>query len=75
MAPSFTPLHLWSHSVKPGDLVRQAPNIFADRGIGGKKMLLIKIDQTSKPAIFTTIVEGEEREWYREELELWRETR
>ena len=61
--------------MKPGDLVRQAPNIFADRDIGGKKMLLIRIEETSNPAIYTTLLDGEEREWYREELEVWRETR
>ncbi len=61
--------------MKPGDLVRQAPNIFADRGIGGKKMLLLRIEETSNPAIYTTLLDGEEREWYREELEVWRETR
>jgi hypothetical protein len=61
--------------MKPGDLVRQAPNIFADRGIGGMKMLLIRVDEATKPAIYTTIVDGKEREWYREELEVWREAR
>ena len=61
--------------MKPGDLVRQAPNIFADRGIGGKKMLLVKVNETSNPAIYTTILDGKEREWYREELEVWREAR
>jgi|TARA_X000001388_G_C2157649_1_gene94961 hypothetical protein len=61
--------------MKPGDLVRQAPNIFADREIGGKKMLLLSIDESSNPAIYTTLLDGEEREWYGEELEVWRETR
>ncbi len=61
--------------MKPGDLVRQAPNIFADRGIGGKKMLLVQINEEVNPAIYTTILDGEEREWYREELEVWREAR
>ena len=61
--------------MKPGDLVRQAPNIFADRSIGGKKMLLVQVNEEVKPAIYTTILDGEEREWYREELEVWREAR
>ena len=38
-------------------------------------MLLLSIDESSNPAIYTTLLDGEEREWYGEELEVWRETR
>ena len=68
---------VWSYSVKPGDLVRQAPNVFSDRKVAGKKMLVLKVigggPQRGDSVI--TLLEGEERTWHYGELELWRETR
>ena len=61
--------------MRPGDLVRQAPNIFSDREVAGKKMLVLKIDEAHERILVTTMLEGKEREWHYGELELWRETR
>jgi len=63
--------------VKPGDLVRQAPNIFADRKVAGKKMLVIKVIEggSHRSETVLTLLEGKERTWHYGELELWRETR
>jgi len=63
--------------MKPGDLVRQAPNIFADREVAGKKMLVLKImpGGPNRGETVLTLLEGKERIWHYGELELWRETR
>ena len=64
--------------MKPGDLVRQAPNIFSDREVAGKKMLVLKInkwDADNPNTTVVTLLEGKERVWHYGELELWRETR
>ena len=64
--------------MKPGDLVRQAPNIFADRKVAGKKMLVLKVnkwDADNPNTTVVTLLEGKERTWHYGELELWRETR
>ena len=69
---------VWSYSVKPGDLVRQAPNIFSDRKGAGKKMLVLKVNEWGPGNPNTkvvTLLEGKERTWNYGELELWRETR
>ena len=64
--------------MKPGDLVRQAPNIFSDREVAGKKMLVLKVnkwDADNPNTTVVTLLEGKERTWHYGELELWRETR
>jgi len=61
--------------MKPGDLVRQAPNIFSDRGVAGKQMLVLKIDEAPERTLVTTMLEGKEREWHYEELEVVSEAR
>ena len=64
--------------MKPGDLVRQAPNIFSDRKVAGKKMLVLKVnkwDADNPNTTVVTLLEGKERTWHYGELELWRETR
>jgi hypothetical protein len=64
--------------MKPGDLVRQAPNIFSDRDVAGKKMLVLKVnkwDADNPNTTVVTLLEGKERTWHYGELELWRETR
>ena len=64
--------------MKPGDLVRQAPNIFSDREVAGKKMLVLKVNKWDADHPNTTVVtllEGKERTWHYGELELWREAR
>ena len=63
--------------MKPGDLVRQAPNIFTDRDVGGKKMLVLKVMDGGphRGETVLTLLEGKERVWHYGELELWRETR
>ena len=63
--------------MKPGDLVRQAPNIFSDREVAGKKMLVLKVIDggSHRGETVLTLLEGEERTWHYGELELWRETR
>ena len=64
--------------MKPGDLVRQAPNIFADRKVGGKKMLVLRVDkwETGQPnTTVVTLLDGEERTWNYTELELCHEAR
>jgi hypothetical protein len=68
---------VWSYSVKPGDLVRQAPNIFSDRKVAGKKMLVLKVvpSGTGWGETVVTLLEGKERVWHYGELELWRESR
>ena len=68
---------VWSYSVKPGDLVRQAPNVFSDREVAGKKMLVLRVTEARSGwgETVVTLLEGKERTWHRGELELWRETR
>mgnify|MGYP003137093709 FL=1 len=64
--------------MKPGDLVRQAPNIFADREVGGKKMLVLRVDNWHAGQPNTTVVtllDGKERTWNYSELELCHEAR
>ena len=63
--------------MKPGDLVRQAPNIFSDREVAGKKMLVLKVlpGGSAWGETVVTLLEGKERVWHYGELELWRETR
>ena len=63
--------------MKPGDLVRQAPNIFADRKVAGNKMLVLKVMDggPNRGETVLTLLEGKERVWHYGELELWRETR
>ena len=63
--------------MKPGDLVRQAPNIFSDREVAGKKMLVLKVMDggSHRGETVVTLLEGKERTWHYGELELWRETR
>jgi hypothetical protein len=68
---------IWSYSVKPGDLVRQAPNVFSDRKVAGKKMLVLKVIDGGphRGDSVITLLDGEERTWHYGELELWRESR
>ena len=63
--------------MKPGDLVRQAPNIFTDRDVAGKKMLVLKVMDggPNRGETVLTLLEGKERVWHYGELELWRESR
>jgi len=63
--------------MKPGDLVRQAPNVFSDRKVGGKKMLVLKIIDggPNRGETVLTLLEGKERIWHYGELELFRGTR
>jgi len=64
--------------MKPGDLVRQAPNIFADREVAGKKMLVLRVDKWEAGNPNTTVVtllEGKEITWNYGELEVVYETR
>jgi len=64
--------------MKPGDLVRQAPNIFADREVAGKKMLVLRVDKWEAGNPNTTVVtllEGKEITWNYGELEVINETR
>ena len=64
--------------MKPGDLVRQAPNIFADREVGGKKMLVLRVEEQkpgSTETVVVTLLDGEERKWNYNALEVVREAR
>ena len=64
--------------MKPGDLVSQAPNIFADREVAGKKMLVLRVDKWEAGNPNTTVVtllEGKEITWNYGELEVINETR
>ena len=64
--------------MKPGDLVRQAPNIFADREVGGKKMLVLRVEEQkpgSTETVVVTLLDGEERRWNYNALEVVREAR
>ena len=57
--------------MKPGDLVRQAPNIFADREIGGTKMIVVRVEDhlSTGGKIVTVFVNGTTRRWHDGELE------
>ena len=64
--------------MKPGDLVRQAPNVFADRDVGGKKMLVLRVEKWkpgSPNTIVVTLLDGKERTWNYGALELVHEAR
>ena len=63
--------------MKPGDLVRQAPNIFTDRDVGGKKMLVLKVMDggPNRGETVLTLLEGKERVWHYGELEVISEAR
>jgi len=61
--------------VKPGDLVRQAPNVFIDITVADKKMLVLEILPTASfgGASVHTLLEGKKRWWHYEELEVFNE--
>jgi hypothetical protein len=64
--------------MKPGDLVRQAPNVLINLAVADKKMLVLEIMLDS--VLFTgttvrTLLEGKERVWHYAELEVFSETR
>mgnify|MGYP003677843265 CR=1 FL=1 len=63
--------------MKPGDLVKQAPNVFSDRKVAGKKMLVLKVIDGGphRGDSVITLLEGEERVWHYTELEVFSETR
>lgn len=63
--------------MKVGDMVRQAPNIFADREIGGTKMLVIHVEDPPptvthgyRGVLVTVFVNGGTRRWHEQELEI-----
>jgi len=57
--------------MKVGDLVRQAPNIFANREIGGTKMLVVDVEEhpSTGGALVTVLVNGTTHQWHAQELE------
>ena len=57
------------YTIKVGDLVRQAPNIFADRKLGGKPMLVLKLVGVNGDGGVVTLCDGQPRRWHRGELE------
>tara|TARA_B110000211_G_scaffold14291_1_gene15022 strand:- start:56 stop:244 length:189 start_codon:yes stop_codon:yes gene_type:complete len=62
--------------VKPGDLVKQAPNVFLDITVADKKMLVLEIMFAAKTGTTVrTLLEGKERVWHYEELKVFSETR
>ena len=62
--------------MKPGDLVRQAPNAFLDITVADKKMLVLEIMFAAKTGTTVrTLLEGKERVWHYEELKVFSETR
>ena len=62
--------------MKPGDLVKQAPNVFLDITVADKKMLVLEIMFAAKTGTTVrTLLEGKERVWHYEELEVFSETR
>ena len=66
---------LWRWLVKPGNLVRQAPNVFIDITVADKAMLVLEVI-SSGPSAGTTVLtlfEGKERVWHYEELEVLNE--
>ena len=62
--------------MKPGDLVKQAPNVFLDITVADKKMLVLEIMFAAKTGTTVrTLLEGKERVWHYEELKVFNETR
>jgi len=62
--------------MKPGDLVKQAPNVFLDITVADKKMLVLEIMFAAKTGTTVrTLLEGKERVWHYEELKVFSETR
>ena len=62
--------------MKPGDLVKQAPNAFLDITVADKKMLVLEIMFAAKTGTTVrTLLEGKERVWHYEELKVFSETR
>ena len=62
--------------MKPGDLVKQAPNSFLDITVADKKMLVLEIMFAAKTGTTVrTLLEGKERVWHYEELKVFNETR
>ena len=60
--------------MKPGDLVKQAPNAFLDITVADKKMLVLEIMFAAKTGTTVrTLLEGKERIWHAEELEVFSE--
>jgi len=61
--------------VKPGDLVKQAPNAFLDITVADKTMLVLEIMFAAKTGTTVrTLLEGKERVWHYEELEVFNES-
>jgi len=58
--------------VKLGDLVKQAPNIFADRRVGGKLMLVIEVKENAATGseTVTVLLDGDLWVWHAGELEV-----
>jgi hypothetical protein len=58
--------------MRPGDLVKQAPNIFADRKVGGRLMLVIKVKENAVTGseTVTVMLDGNLRVWHAGELEV-----
>ena len=62
--------------MKPGDLVKQAPNVFLDITVADKKMLVLEIMFAAKTGTSVrTLLEGKERVWHYAELEVFNEAR
>jgi len=62
--------------VKPGDLVRQAPNVLINLAVADKKMLVLEIMFAAKTGTSVrTLLEGKERVWHYAELEVFSEAR
>ena len=62
--------------MKPGDLVKQAPNVFIDITVADKKMLVLEIMLAAKTGTTVrTLLEGKERVWHYAELEVFNEAR
>jgi len=59
--------------VQVGNLVRQAPNIFADRNIGNKPMLVLEVNHDHMTVV--TLIGDEKRTWHQGELEVLSESR
>jgi hypothetical protein len=57
--------------MKSGDLVRQAPNIFADREIGGKPMLVVQTWGSGHVRI-DVLFNGQIKTYHEGELELYK---
>ena len=63
--------------MKPGDLVKQAPNVFIDITVADKKMLVLQVNDYGPNGYDTvvTLLEGKERVWHYGELEVFNEAR